>query len=89
MVISCIRAIVTKSTHTLMVHLISMVTSWQAREETSGASIKGNVPESVLVKVPKEWNYSPLEAKGKDAATESAHTGCHSLKSYGLSDILG
>ncbi|XP_073322833.1 uncharacterized protein KIAA0825 homolog [Pagrus major] len=70
-VISCVRAIVTKSTNSLLVHLVSMVMGWQATEEPSGAFFKRNVPESVLAKIPKEWNYTPLEAKGKESATKT------------------
>lgn len=62
------RATVAKSTNSLLVHLVSMVVSWQAKEEPSGALIKRNVPESVLVEIPKEWNYKPLEDQGKEAA---------------------
>ena len=72
-VVSCVRAIVTKSTNSLLVHLVSMVMGWQATEEPSGALFKQNVPESVLAKIPKEWNYTPLEAKGKEPATKSMH----------------
>lgn len=72
-VISCARAIVTNSTNSLLVHLVSMVTGWQAREEPRGALCKQNIPESVLVKIPKEWNYTSLEARGKEAATQSTH----------------
>ncbi|XP_037633574.1 uncharacterized protein KIAA0825 homolog isoform X2 [Sebastes umbrosus] len=70
-VISCVRAIVTKSTNSLLVHLVSMVMGWQTTEEPSGASFKQNVPESVLAKIPKEWNYTPLEARGKESAAKT------------------
>ncbi|KAM8760635.1 uncharacterized protein KIAA0825 homolog isoform 2-T2 [Acanthopagrus schlegelii] len=70
-VVSCVRAIVTKSTNSLLVHLVSMVMGWQATEEPSGALFKQNVPESVLAKIPKEWNYTTLEAKGKEPATKT------------------
>lgn len=73
MVISCVRTIVTKSTNSLLVHLVSMVMGWQTTEESSGASFKQNVPESVMAKIPKEWNYTPLEARGKETATKSTH----------------
>lgn len=72
-VVSCVRAIVTKSTNSLLVHLVSMVMGWQAAEEPSGALFKRNVPESVLAKIPKEWNYTPLEAKGKEPVPKSMH----------------
>ncbi|XP_076585875.1 uncharacterized protein KIAA0825 homolog isoform X1 [Chaetodon auriga] len=70
-VISCVRAIVTKSTNTLLVHLVSMVMDWQATEVRSGALFKQNVPESVLTKIPKEWNYTPPEARRKETATKT------------------
>uniref|UniRef100_A0A3B4Y314 KIAA0825 n=1 Tax=Seriola lalandi dorsalis TaxID=1841481 RepID=A0A3B4Y314_SERLL len=72
-VITCVRAVVTKSTNSLLVHLVSMVMGWQATEELSGASFKRHVPESVLAKIPKDWNYAPLEARGKETATKSTH----------------
>lgn len=72
-VIKCVRAMVTKSTHSLLVHLVSMVMDWQTAEEPSGALFKRNVPESVLAKIPKEWSYTPLEARGKETATKSTH----------------
>ncbi|XP_051279687.1 uncharacterized protein KIAA0825 homolog isoform X1 [Dicentrarchus labrax] len=70
-VVRCVRALVTKSTNNLLVHLVSMVTSLQATEEPSGALFKQNVPESVLAKIPKEWNYTPLETRGKETATKN------------------
>ncbi|XP_078106613.1 uncharacterized protein KIAA0825 homolog isoform X1 [Sander vitreus] len=68
-VISCVRAIVTKATNSLLIHLVSMAMGLQATEDPSGASFKQNVPESVLAKIPKEWNYTPLEARGKETKT--------------------
>lgn len=65
-VISCVRDIVTKSTNSLLAHLVSMVMGWQATEELSGALFKLKIPWSVLAKIPKEWNYTPLEARRKD-----------------------
>ncbi|CAK6950129.1 uncharacterized protein KIAA0825 homolog [Scomber scombrus] len=70
-VVGCVRAIVTKSTNSLLVHLVSMVMRWQATEEPSGASFKRDVPESVLAKVPKDWNYTTVEAQGKDTASKT------------------
>lgn len=83
--ITCVRAVVTKSINSLLVHLISMVTGWQATEELSGALFKRNVPENVLVKIPKDWNYPPVEARGKETATKSKHrVGSHILKTREL-----
>ncbi|XP_063753465.1 uncharacterized protein KIAA0825 homolog isoform X3 [Eleginops maclovinus] len=70
-VISCVRTIITKSTNSILVHLVSMVSGWQAAEEPSGALLKQNVPESILAKIPKEWNFTPLEARGKETATKT------------------
>ncbi|KAM9360075.1 uncharacterized protein KIAA0825 homolog [Symphorus nematophorus] len=70
-VVSCVRAIITKSTNSLLVHLVSMVMGWQVTEEPSGALFKRSVPESVLAKIPKEWNYTPPEAKGKETAAKT------------------
>lgn len=55
----------------LLKHLVSMVTIWQAKKEHSGALFKHHVPESIQAKIPKEWNYTPLEVKGKEAANNS------------------
>uniref|UniRef100_A0AAQ4QR00 KIAA0825 n=1 Tax=Gasterosteus aculeatus aculeatus TaxID=481459 RepID=A0AAQ4QR00_GASAC len=70
-VISCVRAIVTKSTNSLLVHLVSMVMGWQTTEEPGGASCKQNVPERVLAKIPKDWNYPPLEAQGRETNSKT------------------
>ncbi|KAM3610859.1 uncharacterized protein V6R79_009706 [Siganus canaliculatus] len=69
--ISCVRDIVTTSTNSLLAHLVSMVLGWQATEEPSGALFKRSTPQSVLAKIPKEWNYTPLEARGKETTTKS------------------
>ncbi|XP_042344132.1 uncharacterized protein KIAA0825 homolog isoform X2 [Plectropomus leopardus] len=74
-VISCIRAVVTKSINSLLVHLVSMVMGWQTTEEPSGALFKQNVPESILAKIPKEWNYTPQEARGKDTSVKTVISG--------------
>ncbi|XP_019750172.1 uncharacterized protein KIAA0825 homolog [Hippocampus comes] len=65
-VVDCIRVIVTKSTDTLLTHLVTMVTYWQANEEPGAASSVRVVPESVLAKVPKSWNYRQVEARGRE-----------------------
>lgn len=48
-----------------------MVTIWQANKQHSGALFKCHVPESIQVKIPNEWNYTPLEAKEKEAGNNS------------------
>ncbi|XP_068594737.1 uncharacterized protein KIAA0825 homolog [Brachionichthys hirsutus] len=65
-VISCVRATVSTSAKSLLVHVVSMVTGWQASEEPSGPLFKWSVPEGVLEKIPKKWKYAPLEARGNE-----------------------
>uniref|UniRef100_A0AAX7VDN2 KIAA0825 n=1 Tax=Astatotilapia calliptera TaxID=8154 RepID=A0AAX7VDN2_ASTCA len=70
-VVSCVRDIVTKSTNSLLQHLVSMVLGWQATEEPGAALFKRTVPENVLAKIPKDWNYTPLDVKGKDTVAKT------------------
>ncbi|KAL7392198.1 hypothetical protein ABVT39_021043 [Epinephelus coioides] len=70
-VINCVRAVITKSTSALLVHLVSMVMGLQTTEDPIGASFKQSVPESILAKIPKEWNYTPVEAWGKETAAKT------------------
>ncbi|XP_063346069.1 uncharacterized protein KIAA0825 homolog isoform X2 [Pelmatolapia mariae] len=70
-VVSCVRDIVTKSTNSLLLHLVSMVLGWQATEEPGAALFKRTVPENVLAKIPKDWNYTPLDVKGKDTVAKT------------------
>lgn len=65
--ISCVREVVTRSTTRLLTHLVSMVTTWQAKKEHSAALIRCPIPESIQVKIPSEWNYPPLDAERKEA----------------------
>nr|XP_019949157.1 PREDICTED: uncharacterized protein KIAA0825 homolog [Paralichthys olivaceus] len=67
-VISCVHSIITKSTNSLLAHLVSMVMGWQVTEEHSGIP---NIPGSVLAKIPKEWNYTPLITQGKETSTKT------------------
>lgn len=69
-VISSVRTIIAKSTNSILVHVVSIVLGWQATEQTHEVLFKHNVPESVLSKIPKEWNYTPLDAKGKDSVSK-------------------
>ncbi|XP_076010214.1 uncharacterized protein KIAA0825 homolog isoform X2 [Genypterus blacodes] len=70
-VLSLVRAVVNKSTNGLLVHLIAMVVGLQSTEDSSGALFKGDVPECVLTKIPKEWNFTALEAQGVETATKT------------------
>ena len=78
-VISCVRAIVAKSTNRILTHLVSMVLDWQATEECNGTTFKQNVPDFILSKIPKEWNYTTLDRKEKDAPAKSMHKICNIL----------
>lgn len=84
-IIGCLRETVAKSASGLLVHLVSMVISWQAKEEPSAAVMKWTVPESVLVKLPKEWNYNPLEALRKEETAEGMQA---SGESFFLTTLL-
>lgn len=72
-VVKCVREMVTKSTNSLLVHLVSMVLSWQATDESKGTLIKEYVPESIMAKIPKDWNIKILEGRRKDTASRSRH----------------
>uniref|UniRef100_A0A673CQU4 Uncharacterized protein n=1 Tax=Sphaeramia orbicularis TaxID=375764 RepID=A0A673CQU4_9TELE len=48
-----------------------MVVGWQTSEDHTGKLFKRDVPENVLAKVPKEWNYTTLEPQLKDAPSKS------------------
>ncbi|XP_029999895.1 uncharacterized protein KIAA0825 homolog isoform X2 [Sphaeramia orbicularis] len=70
-VIRCLHETVTTSTKSLLVYLASMVVGWQTSEDHTGKLFKRDVPENVLAKVPKEWNYTTLEPQLKDAPSKS------------------
>ncbi|XP_055367213.1 uncharacterized protein KIAA0825 homolog isoform X2 [Betta splendens] len=69
--ISCVRATLTKCTNSLLVHLVTMVMDHHIAEEPSRASFRRNVPERVLAKIPKEWNYTPPEGRGQGTPTKT------------------
>ncbi|RVE68322.1 hypothetical protein OJAV_G00090880 [Oryzias javanicus] len=70
-VISCLRAIVANSIKSISAHLVSMVLAWQTTEGSRGSLFKRNVPESVLMKIPKEWNYTTFDIKEKDSVNQT------------------
>ncbi|XP_072288852.1 uncharacterized protein KIAA0825 homolog [Eucyclogobius newberryi] len=63
--IECLRESVIKSTNGLLVHLVSMVVSWQATTNPTVDLNQLNIPKCLLAIVPKEWNYTQ-EPKGND-----------------------
>uniref|UniRef100_A0A9J8D6B6 Uncharacterized protein n=1 Tax=Cyprinus carpio carpio TaxID=630221 RepID=A0A9J8D6B6_CYPCA len=52
------RSIVCESTTKLLIHLIGMM---QAYKDQSGPMVGQHLPENVLSKIPKEWNYIPQD----------------------------
>ncbi|XP_053337654.1 uncharacterized protein KIAA0825 homolog isoform X1 [Clarias gariepinus] len=61
----CVRDVVFQPIRSLLGHLVSMM---QACEERSGPLLRQNLPESILTKIPKEWNFVPQDAKTKDSS---------------------
>ncbi|KAK7164992.1 hypothetical protein R3I94_003391 [Phoxinus phoxinus] len=55
-----IRSIVCKSTNKVLSHLVSMM---QENKDQSGPLVRQHLPENVLSKIPKEWNYIPQDPK--------------------------
>ncbi|XP_020561665.1 uncharacterized protein KIAA0825 homolog isoform X3 [Oryzias latipes] len=70
-VIGCVRAIVATSIKSISAHLVSMVLVWQTTEGARESIFKRNLPESVLAKIPKEWNYTTLDVKEKDSVNQT------------------
>ncbi|XP_035234779.1 uncharacterized protein KIAA0825 homolog isoform X2 [Anguilla anguilla] len=71
-VLRCLRATVTDSIDGIVGKIVAMVTSWQASEDRASSLPAQVVPESVLSKVPKEWNYMSQDPKEKEAANGCA-----------------
>lgn len=53
--------------------IVAMVTSWLASEDHAPALPTQVVPESVLSKIPKEWNYTSQNAQEKESANGTYH----------------
>ncbi|XP_066511134.1 uncharacterized protein KIAA0825-like isoform X2 [Hoplias malabaricus] len=64
----CIRAVISKPISSLIGHLVSMM---QVSEDLSGPLLKRKLPENLLAKIPKEWNYTPQEAKSRHTSKSS------------------
>ncbi|KAJ8414941.1 hypothetical protein AAFF_G00024640 [Aldrovandia affinis] len=62
-VLRCVRATVIEPISSIVGQLVAMVMSWQASEGHSTPLLRQDVPESVLSKVPKEWNYMPRDKR--------------------------
>ncbi|KAJ8285478.1 hypothetical protein GJAV_G00027250 [Gymnothorax javanicus] len=75
-VLRCLRTTLTESISNIVDNIVTMVTSWQASEAHSLSTQV--IPESVLSKVPKEWNYmsqnTPKEESSNDYTKLLVHT---------------
>ncbi|RXN21214.1 putative protein KIAA0825-like [Labeo rohita] len=65
-----IRSIVCESTTKLLIHLVSMM---QACTDQSGPLVGKHLPENVLSKIPKEWNYIPKDPKFNEPSKNSTN----------------
>ncbi|XP_051786143.1 uncharacterized protein KIAA0825 homolog isoform X1 [Erpetoichthys calabaricus] len=66
-VMSCLRMAVIRPITTVVNKLISMVHAWQDCENHGIYQHKQMVPEYLLSRIPKEWNYVPWEIKRKES----------------------
>ncbi|XP_016093785.1 uncharacterized protein KIAA0825 isoform X1 [Sinocyclocheilus grahami] len=72
----CIRSIVCESTTKLLIHLVSMM---QACKDQSGPLVRQHIPENVLSKIPKEWNYIPQDPKFNETSKNSMNQAMQAL----------
>ncbi|KAF5904754.1 uncharacterized protein DAT39_005476, partial [Clarias magur] len=61
----CVRDVVFQPIRSLLGHLVSMM---QACGELPGPLLRQKLPEIILTKIPKAWNFVPQEAKTKDSS---------------------
>ncbi|XP_066472007.1 uncharacterized protein KIAA0825 homolog [Tiliqua scincoides] len=66
-VIRCLKQTVINSVKGIVKQIISLMHSWEAKENYGTYQHKQIVPESLLKTVPKEWNYTPREMKRKES----------------------
>ncbi|KAI5613259.1 hypothetical protein C0J50_11619 [Silurus asotus] len=78
-IFKCIREVVCKPISSLLGHLVSMM---QACEQHPSPLLRQNLPESVRAKIPKEWNYTPEEAKTKDSTKIAISLTIHQALSF-------
>ncbi|XP_041111376.1 LOW QUALITY PROTEIN: uncharacterized protein KIAA0825-like [Polyodon spathula] len=65
-VLMCLRLIVTKSIMSAVNQIMSMVYAWHAAEHHGTCQHRHMAPESLLNKIPKDWNYLHQELKKKE-----------------------
>uniref|UniRef100_A0A671KD88 KIAA0825 n=1 Tax=Sinocyclocheilus anshuiensis TaxID=1608454 RepID=A0A671KD88_9TELE len=71
-----IRSIVCESTTKLLIHLVSMM---QAYKDQTGPMVGQHLPENVLSKIPKEWNYIPQDPKFNETSKNNMNLAIQAL----------
>ncbi|XP_032873178.1 uncharacterized protein KIAA0825 homolog isoform X1 [Amblyraja radiata] len=61
----CLKLFISKAIKPILKHVISLLHTWQALENP-GTCHKQVPPESLLSKIPKEWDYVPREFKRRE-----------------------
>ncbi|XP_038661190.1 uncharacterized protein KIAA0825 homolog isoform X2 [Scyliorhinus canicula] len=66
-VLRCLNLYISKASKTVLKQVISLVLMWQSVEYPSTYHHKQMLPESLLSKIPKEWDYIPREFKRRES----------------------
>ncbi|XP_072439144.1 uncharacterized protein KIAA0825 homolog isoform X9 [Chiloscyllium punctatum] len=66
-VLSCLKLHISKANKPTLKQLISLLLMWQAVESHGTCHSKQTLPESLLNKIPKEWDYVPRELKRRES----------------------
>ncbi|XP_059581010.1 uncharacterized protein KIAA0825 homolog isoform X5 [Alligator mississippiensis] len=66
-VIRCLKLTLINSVKGIVKQIISLMQSWEARENYGTCQHKHIVPKSLLKTIPKEWKYKPRELKKKES----------------------
>ncbi|XP_060692716.1 uncharacterized protein KIAA0825 homolog isoform X2 [Hemiscyllium ocellatum] len=66
-VLSCLKLHISKANKPTLKQLISLLLMWQAVESHGTCHYKQMLPESLLNKIPKEWDYVPTELKRRES----------------------
>ncbi|XP_048384160.1 uncharacterized protein KIAA0825 homolog isoform X3 [Stegostoma tigrinum] len=66
-VLKCLKLHISKANKTTLKQLISLLLMWQALESYGTCHHKQMLPESLLNKIPKEWDYLPRELKRRES----------------------
>ncbi|XP_043920398.1 uncharacterized protein KIAA0825 homolog [Protopterus annectens] len=70
-ILRCLHFVLTNSVKNTIEQVISLVCGWQKVDNHGSYFCKQTVPESLLKKIPKEWNYTPGEFKRKESGKSS------------------